>query len=138
MKLHIDNQRVILKKSVIAAVLRNDRGRVIYNTGRVYFQHDSNLRYFKRELLKINKNFEFHSIDVCEAKPPETNESGTYCPFCRNTERWTSHKFGHKIEGYKYCPICGISDGNYYVKLYNRIIELPKETKTKKRKRVKK
>lgn len=50
-------------------------------------------------------------------KPPdyEPKRKGTfYCPYCGEERRFYNTEYGSKI-----CPICRVSDNDYYVKNYN-------------------
>lgn len=67
-----------------------------------------------------DEGFEVHIIDCNKAtSPPEdykpSKRNLLWCPYCAKKRRF------RRFNNYKKCEICGISDGDFYVRIYNKI-----------------
>lgn len=127
--------RIVQKKSrVIACIKRDHKERIVYNSGLIYFTHKSHLDKFISSITKEDPQMELHMVDVYKAREPEGTGKGYWCPYCCNWEYWVSDMLSSKI-----CPICGISDNDFYVKSYNKLFDKKMESKSSqvKRERVK-
>lgn len=78
-----------------------------YNSGRLELSND------KLELLKKRfkgTNVSVYELSIVKAIPPKEEVFNTYCPYCQSDLDWRGE--GH-------CPVCTISDSDFYVKQYN-------------------
>ena len=127
MRLHIDWElkSYWIRKQAMVVIVRGKKNRIIYNSGLNYFYYTQAMEAFVRK-LKNNPNVECHTVDILQAHQPPIEESskGYWCPYCQNWEYWIAD-----AGGYKRCPICGISDNDFYVKSYNKIWHLGMKSK---------
>lgn len=129
MRIRVDQDRFFIRPYVVVVVLRTNKDRIAYNSGLTYFYHKEALEVFVKEIKKGNPNLEIHHVDTLDAhEPPEDRGRGYWCPFCKSWEYWMADS-----GGYKRCPICGISDNEYYVKRFNRL--WTEDMKSKKQKK---
>jgi hypothetical protein len=110
-------------KYVIVIVVRGNRkNRILYHSGLLYFydpeERDYLVNKIRERFQKVN--LEIYDVDIKDAHLPPGDidkPKGTYwCPFCQSFQ-----KFKAAEGGYLHCPICGISDSEYYVKRYNNL-----------------
>lgn len=121
--------------AVLVVVIRNHKGRVTYNSGRRYFYDEEVTKQFIKDVKEQLKFYhpEICTINIKGATTPTDEERieqlpGEYwCPYCKCYET-----FKDLGDGYKHCPICGMSDNDFYVKIMNHLKE--KVTKPKKKK----
>lgn len=108
----------VLSPKAIVGVLRNLKGRVIYNTGLIYFSDLGQMEELKTKLQEKQPELELHIVDTLGHNLPteEDKHKGYWCPYCCTWNYWKSD-----TGGYKRCPICGISDGDYYVRKFNHL-----------------
>jgi hypothetical protein len=105
----------------LAFIKRGKSGRLTYNSGVCYFKTPDEMAQTKESMLLSTEGVGIHIIEVDTRNPhPPTTEvvgkKGYYCPYCRQQDIWKKDFFGNQI-----CPVCGISDNDYYVKLYNHL-----------------
>ena len=95
-----------------AVVVKSDNLKSI-----VRFEKEGHARKFYNRV--IDEGFEAHIIDCNKAtSPPEDYKSRKkrlWCPYCAKTRRFK------KFNNYKKCEVCGISDGDFYVRVYNKL-----------------
>lgn len=102
-----------VKKYVAVALLRDKRQRISYTSGLTYFSSAEEMHKHTSEFIK--RGFEIVEVDVQTAHPPETTGRGIWCPYCQRWELWV------KDEGYTVCPLCGMTNKDFYVKRFNRL-----------------
>lgn len=102
-----------LRRYTVVLVKRNKKGNINFSSGIIYFTH-------KRAMDKLTQalegEYEIHYPNVYKAVPTETPGKGYWCPYCRTWEFWKADG-----NGYKVCPVCGMSDNDYYVRVYNKL-----------------
>lgn len=76
----------------------------------------------KQRYLQIKEKYQDFTVELISRKkafaPKQDKQRGhLYCPYCRVNRRFQN------IEktGNKHCPICNISDADYYVRKYNKL-----------------
>ena len=93
-------------------VKRDKKKRVVYNSGRVYLRERNSVDLFLEEAEE--RGLEAYEIRLRQPLyEPEEEEDGYFCPYCGNWEFWVSG------EDAKHCPVCGMSDHDYYVRKAN-------------------
>jgi hypothetical protein len=114
-------------KIILVCIIKDEKDRIIYNSGKLYFQNPGAADIFIRE---VSTDVEVVIVNPYMATPPvEVVHNGYYCPYCQRWEYWVSS------EGkYKHCPVCGISDSEFYVKKYNGLWVKEMKSKSKKQK----
>lgn len=117
MKVYIrEGEAMELRSYVVVCIVRG-RNRISYNSGLTYFHHKSSVDHFISQVKSVCPESEFIMIDPYEAKPPRGDKKGYWCPYCECWEYWVTDNW----TGSKRCPICGISNNDYYVKGYNEL-----------------
>lgn len=97
----------------VVIVDRDKKRRVIYNSGKIYLKEKSSVKIFLEEATERGlEAYEIKLRSPLYELSPEKGE-GYFCPYCGNWEYWRSG------EDAKHCPICGMSDHDYYVKNAN-------------------
>ena len=97
-----------------AVVVKHNKLRSI-----IRFNNDEHLEKFYQKVVKIG--FEAHIVDCNKATPPpedykpRSNKRIMWCPYCATKRRFKKHN------SYRKCEICGISDGDFYVRIYNKL-----------------
>lgn len=105
-----------IKRNVVVVVKRGKGGKIIYNSGKIYINWADRMEEFKNQIQLSDPTLEIYPVDVHNGHEPETAGRGIYCPYCQQWEvHWT------KDSGYRYCPICGMSDHDFDVKRYNHL-----------------
>jgi len=114
MRISVDLEKgnVKVKKWAIVVISRGKKGRIIYNSKLIYFYHEKALHHF----IKVLGSLEYVLVDVAQHHNFVEKGNGYWCPYCQQWEYWKATE-----GGYKKCPICGVSDSDYYVKTYNNI-----------------
>lgn len=110
-------------------IARGKRNKVVYNSGIIVYDNVMEVQDI-RETLE-SKGLEYHEVNLKRPTGPGNSDGepiGYWCPYCRNWEYWETGD-----DGYKRCPICGISDSNYYVKLFNNLWSTNMKSKAGKR-----
>lgn len=93
-------------------VKRDRKKRVVYNSGKVYLRERNSVDLFLEEAEE--RGLEAYEIRLRPPfHEPEGEGDGYFCPYCGNWEFWVSG------EDTRHCPICGMSDHDYYVKKAN-------------------
>jgi hypothetical protein len=83
-------------------------------------------------LKAVEMGFEAYIIDCKNATPPpkdykhKGNNRYMWCPYCADKRRF------YKSNNYLKCEICGVSDAEFYVRVYNKL-----DTREKKSKEIK-
>lgn len=109
----------------IVGVVRDhlDTNKVLYSTGKILCTSKEQYRLIKRKLQDEFPHMYIYRVYLKDAKSPsffkisddEMNtakkDKKTYCPYCGRLEIW---KKG-------ICPVCGISDNEFWVKAYNDV-----------------
>lgn len=94
-------------------VNRDRKKRVTYNSGRIYFKEKSSVELFLEEAEA--RGLEAYEIRLKQPLHEVTSTGdGYFCPYCGQWEYWIAQE-----DSAKHCPICGISDHDYYVKNAN-------------------
>ena len=94
-------------------VNRDRKKRVTYNSGRIYFKEKSSVKLFLEEAEA--RGLEAYEIRLKQPLHEITSTGdGYFCPYCGQWEYWIAQE-----DSAKHCPICGISDHDYYVKNAN-------------------
>lgn len=94
-------------------VNRDRKKRVTYNSGRIYFKEKSSVKLFLEEAEA--RGLEAYEIRLKQPLHEVTSTGdGYFCPYCGQWEYWIAQE-----DSAKHCPICGISDHDYYVKNAN-------------------
>lgn len=96
-------------------VKRNRKGQVVYNSGKIYLTERNSVEMLLEEAAE--RGLEAYEIRLKGPfhEPGEEKGNGYFCPYCGNWEYWAS------VDGDKHCPICGMSDHDYYVKKANHL-----------------
>lgn len=132
MKLRIDFelQTTRLGHYVLVCIKRGNRNRITYNSGLLYFQHEEAVQLFTEKVRKGDPSIEIKTVDVREAHEP-TGEvgKGYWCPYCQSWEYWFTDS-----GGYKRCPVCKMSNNDFYVKKYNNLWNNEMKSKSAKKK----
>ena len=105
-------------KKILVGIIRNAKGRITYNTGLIYFESTELQQDFIKRASKKYPDLELIPVDSMGHNPPPEDgkhHKGYWCPYCQRWEYWRTSN------GYKLCPICGMSDGDYYVRKYNHL-----------------
>lgn len=102
------------------------RKKIVYNSGVQSFSNYDLAKRFKDKLIKnLKRNnpewkYEFYIVSTKEPIKPlgdkHIKRGEVYCPYCAQT---VTLKY-HKSLGYKRCPICNISEVEYFMKYYNK------------------
>lgn len=117
-------------------IKRDRKQRVVYNSGKIYLREKSSVELFLEEAK--SRGLEAYEVKL---RPPlhevsESSGAGYFCPYCGKWEYWVSLE-----DSAKHCPICGISDHDYYVKNANHLwlqgMASKKDQKAKARRRKK-
>lgn len=100
--LHFDKVMVVIK--------RDSKGNIIYNSGLLYLTKQ-NHRKMVQELKGEDVEFKDVNVygDVSENYPRDTARGKLWCPYCMTLEKWSNHQ----------CPICGMSDREFWVQKHN-------------------
>ncbi len=115
---------------VLACIRRGNRDTIDYNSGLIYFSSRELAEEFKGIIQEGNPQLEIFSVDVRTAHTPgEERGKGYWCPYCQSWEYWVTDS-----GGYKRCPICGMSDRGYYVRMYNNLWASEMKSKSAKKK----
>lgn len=90
------------------------KNRIVYTTGILTFTSSKEEKRFLDTVIPESK-LQWIEVDLLKSNPPEkrSRAKGIYCPYCKQQEYWKSTPLG------RVCPICGISDHDYYVRQYN-------------------
>ena len=122
LNLNSNSPYIHIDRFVVVFIVRaNKKHKIIYNSGLQYFYTPEDRDYIVDRVKQKfqNINLEVHNVDTYKAHAPQSDEisRGVYwCPYCQGY-----HKFINGQGGYKQCPICGISDSDFYVKKYNNL-----------------
>lgn len=101
-----------LNKIVYVAIKRKGKN-ILYNSGLIYFTKQATADEFK-DALEM-KGLEVIEVDIRTAHPPKRiRPEGIYCPYCQQQNEWP------KNGSYKNCPICGMSDSDFWVRKFNK------------------
>lgn len=94
-------------------VNRDRKEKIVYNSGKIYFQEKTSVDLFLEEAEA--RGLEAYEIKLKSPlyEPGPEGGDGYFCPYCGNWEFWVS------MEDAKHCPVCGISNHDYYVKKAN-------------------
>lgn len=107
-----------VKAFVVVIIARGKKNKITYHSGLKYFYTYKSAKLFIDKVMEECPWAEFYWVDVHEAhKIPEGEEipkKKMWCPYCQ-----TIQEFKRSQGGYKNCPICGISDQDFYVKCMN-------------------
>ena len=91
-------------------VNRDRKGRITYNSGRIYLRERHSVELFLEEAKA--RNLEAYEIRLRQPLYEVTDRGdGYFCPYCGRWEYWVAQE-----DSAKHCPVCGISDHDYYVK----------------------
>lgn len=105
--IRIDGNNIKVIKRAFIALKRDTKGKITYNSGLIYIYAHKKLDLPEFELIEVN-------LKTGDTPPEEAIPKGKmYCPYCRQTEKWVVH------ESIKQCPICGMSNNDFYVKKFN-------------------
>lgn len=96
-------------------VKRGRKNSIVYNSGKIYLSERSSVEVFLDEAEK--RGLEAYEIRLKSPlyEPGDSKGDGYFCPYCGNWEFWI------RKDDTKHCPICGISDHDYYVKKANNL-----------------
>lgn len=96
-----------MKTDKMIVCINREKGKITYNSGPIYTTEDlSDLEQYFDEVYRINYQ---------NPKPPKERGKGTYCPYCG---KWT--RFTMIEDCYRGCPVCLISDNEFYTKKFNQ------------------
>lgn len=107
----------------LVGVIRNKDLEVIYSTGRIMCSTKDQARLLRRKLLDNFPEMYVYKVYLSKAKAPSffqisqedmdiaKKDKKMYCPYCGRLEKWNK----------KECPVCGISDNEFWVKTYNDV-----------------
>lgn len=123
MKFKIGRSKLTELKVVGVVIFRAPvTGDILYTSGKLYFASKEQYRIFKHKMLVANPEAIVKRVFIKRAKPPEyfkiddeymakmLKMQFTYCPYCGCIEHWN---WNH------HCPVCNMSDEDFYVKTYN-------------------
>jgi hypothetical protein len=97
----------------IVIVNKKTKNRVIKK-----FKDPKELREFwELSKKKYGQNSWMYTVNCTKPSPPKYTYEGTWCPYCNNGREFY---FDLRLE-VKRCPVCGISDHDYYVDKYMHI-----------------
>lgn len=116
MKLNINftTKWVQVKKNVVVVVKRGKGGKILYNSGTIYFNWEQSMKDFVDQVKRSDPTLEVYHVDIHKGHAPQRLGRGLYCPYCQQWElNWVKDGY------YKNCPICGMSDHDFDVKRYN-------------------
>lgn len=100
----------------VLVALKRVKNKIEYSSGLIYFNKLEDSKDFEHN-MKL-KGFDVVEVDIKKSHPPDRLRStGIYCPYCKQQEVWRN------TSGYKVCPVCGMSDHDFYVKKYNGLKE---------------
>lgn len=102
----------VVRNYVVVCIKRGKRNRIAYNSGLLYFYHQSALDSFLDIISKTD--LEVKQVSLTRAYPPDETQAGYWCPYCQSWEYWRMSDGGYKL-----CPVCGMSDNDFHVKTYN-------------------
>lgn len=115
------------KLNIGLVVIGRKKNKIVYNSG---VQNFSDYNMGKRFIDKLKHNLRqnnpdwklrYYIVSNREPFPPmeehKVPKGSIYCPYCGQTNKLKVHR---KI-GCKKCPICGISDVEFYVRFYNKM-----------------
>lgn len=81
--------------------------------GAVQYKERMEERFSHRSDITVNM------INITKATPPEEEtkkrKGELYCPYCCKVRKFQIDAY----LGKKYCPVCGVSDREFYVRTYN-------------------
>ena len=130
LKINFEVNTIKVRSYILVCIKRGKKDGIIYNSGLLYFSHKEAAELFKGKVEKTNPEIKVLYVDVYKAHKPNTLDGkGYWCPYCQSWEYWKSDSSGNKR-----CPVCKMSDNDYYVKLYNGLWVREMESMTKKRK----
>lgn len=96
-------------------VKRDRKKRIVYNSGKIYLKERNSVDLFLEEAKE--RGLEAYEIRLKQPLyKPEGEGDGYFCPYCGNWEYWVSLE-----DAAKHCPVCGMSDHDYYVKTVNNL-----------------
>lgn len=90
-----------------------------------YFETEDEATEFASKAGVLRGKYPSLTVDVVsmlETFPPDDEKKkprGKYiywCPYCREYRKFKTNK-----DGYRGCKVCGISDGEFHVRKYNRL-----------------
>ena len=114
----------------VVIVDRDRKKRVVYNSGKIYLNERSSVEIFLEEAKE--RGLEAHEIRLkSPLYEPGEKQEGYFCPYCNNWEYWETK------EDAKHCPVCGMSDHDYYVKKENDLWHSRMSSKKSQRQRAK-
>lgn len=87
--------------------------------GRVEEEH---IPTVSAEVLKKFPTYEVHTASILDPTPPTEDlrrrRRQYWCPYCASVRRFKQGPWGRF-----HCEFCGVSDGEFYVKIYNHLWE---------------
>lgn len=107
-----------IKAYVVVIIARGKKNKIVYNSGLKYFYTYKAAKLFIDKVRDECPWVEYYWVDVHNHHEiPEGIDIGKkkmWCPYCQ-----TVNEFKKTQGGYKNCPICGISNQDFYVKVLN-------------------
>lgn len=102
----------------LVVIIKNKR-KVILHTRLQRFSTEEDKNKFLAAILKAfdNKGYIIKQYIVSDEPKEALNKpkrGKRYCPYCRQEVKLKKGEFGSKV-----CPICGISEQEFYFKKYN-------------------
>lgn len=109
-----------IKAFVVVVVLRNKKNKILYHSRLKYFYTRQAADYYINEVTENFPFVEYYWVDVHKAHEipediDEIRKKHLWCPYCQTVNEFKKHK----TTGYKHCPICGMSDNDFHVKVMN-------------------
>ncbi len=103
---------------------------IIYNRNHKHFERFYKklgsygaLKYFLRVKKKFShrEDIQVAMVNITKAMPPpddlKLKRKEWWCPYCRKPRVFKNNSY----IGYKQCPVCGMGDGDFYVRQYNNL-----------------
>ena len=100
--------------------------KIIFHSGLQKFQEISERDKFNKALYKhykgkgySDKEIQVYSVSSNPIEPeeePKKLRGKHYCPYCGQVNKFKQGEFGSRV-----CPVCGISEQDFYIKKYNKI-----------------
>lgn len=98
----------------VVVVVKREGSHITYNSGLLYLSHESYLELKSR--LIDQPEATIHDVlvynndgSIADNYPRERKPNKLWCPFCMTLESWKNHK----------CPVCGMSDSEFWVAYHN-------------------
>jgi len=119
--LDFSNNKLYLRRNLVVFIIKNRKGGIVYHSGFQRFDTKKQMEIFSKRLMKEFEgiHYELHFVDVYKASPIDelkhrSSARQVWCPYCQSWQIFKSQKLTHKQ-----CPVCGVSDQDYWLKKYN-------------------